>query len=1796
MRPRVRTKTPRGTSDTAYHKGSLIIFTNKSIIARDGDGRREIKKKRARLASRKLRGSESSFRALVPRESDRGLSAGGRGGAGRFTRGVFRRVSGGALVVAHEVRVHLGRGASPLGDGPDHEALPAAAVAGGEDARDGGFKLPKLRLEVGPLVRLHPELLREVLLRAEEAHGEEDEVRLPHLLRPFHLVEGHAARVRVLDPLDLDRDDARHLARAVVFGNEPLREHLVRPRVLPVPVLRLLVAVIHAEDARPLRPLVPLRPRRGGLRHELEVGHRRAPVPQRRADAVRARVAAADDDDVLVLRVDVLAVGQVAVEQALGVGVEELHGEVHAAQLAVLHGQIAGLRRAAREDDGVRLRANLRDGRVALGADVRVRDERDPLGGQKVDAALHDLHLIRLHVRHAVHHQPADSVRALVHRHPVPGFVELVRGGEPRGPGADDGHLLARARSGGAGDDPALLEAAVDDRALDGLDRDGVLDDPERAAPLARRGAHAPGELGEVVRLVEAVERVPPPPLVHELVPLRNLVPEGTPRPGLVAERRAAVHAPRRLRREQRFRLLARVVPVYLFPVLQARLRVAVPQRLALVLHEAARLLGRLGPRRAHLQRKRVVRLGGVLLLRREGGDGLEPFERVRLRELRRLLLVLLRRLLRLDDALVVARVHLHERLLGGEPVPEDRRRHLRARALGVLAHQPVQERLVLRGHHGVEVDELGVAVLLKRALGVEDERDAAGHARGKVSPRGAQDHGDAARHVFAPVVADALDDGGGAGVAHAEALGGDAAEERVPARRAVQSDVSDNHRLLRLERGARGRLHDNLAAAEPLADVIVRVAGDGDADALASERAQGLARGPDEVHLDGAVREAVQAVRLRDLVRERRADGAVDVAHRALVRHLLAPLDRRTRGGDELVIQGVLEAVVLLGDVPDRGAGADARRGGEDLGEVDAVELRARAQDGLVRLEEVRAPDEVIHRGVPQLGHVRPEVLREQEEEVHDVVLVAGELLPELWVLRGDPHGARVLVALAHHDAPHRHQRRGAQAPLLGAEQRGDEQVAPRLELSVRLQHRASAQVVGDERLLRLREAELPGQARGLDPGPPRRARAAVVAGDEDVVRLALDDARGDGPDAVLGDELDADARARVAVLAVVDELREVLDGVDVVVGRWGDEPDAGGAHARLRDVALYLRPGELAALPGLGALRHLDLDLVRVAQVVRGDAEAPGGHLLDRTPLGVVRPIGLRHEALGVLPALAGVRFAPQAVHRARQGGVRLEGDGPVAHRAGAEPLDDVGRGLHLLERDRFPVALELEHAAEVASFVQLVRDRGVLPVLRGRVLAARRLEVLDRLRVVEVPLRRHPVLLPAPVVLARVPQRRRLRRALRRLLALGEAHRVQRDGVRLELLEPDALDAAYGALEARVDDVRVQPERLENLRALVRRQRADAHLREHLQHAVLDGVEVVLDEFVHGRGRVLPGRVRHEVVLPQPGDRVDGEVGAHAVRAEARERAEVMHVPRLRGLEQDRAPRALHLLHEVVVHGARGEEGAHRDALGAGGAIRQDDARDAVGDGGGGFVGEPLERVAQASLAGGSVVRRVQNPARPPAVVHALDRLHLRNGQQRGLEPEPVRVRLGGGHEVALGADHALQARHHRLADRIDRRVRDLREHLLEVLVRELRDLGHDRQRRVVTHRPERLRARADHREEDHVERLAREPGGAEGGQRADDPGLVARALTSGAATSPTASTTSSSSMTCSLTHFAYGCLFAICAFMSESCRIVPFSKSTSRMFPGLRRPFCATSASSTSTTPTSEAMTMRPDLVT
>ena len=79
-------------------------------------------------------------------------------------------------------------------------------------------------------------------------------------------------------------------------------------------------------------------------------------------------------------------------------------------------------------------------------------------------------------------------------------------------------------------------------------------------------------------------------------------------------------------------------------------------------------------------------------------------------------------------------------------------------------------------------------------------------------------------------------------------------------------------------------------------------------------------------------------------------------------------------------------------------------------------------------------------------------------------------------------------------------------------------------------------------------------------------------------------------------------------------------------MVRRRRDQADAGDGVADAGDDVIHFVAGKLAAFAGLGALRHFDLQLVGIDQVVGGDAEAAGGHLLDGAERRPVADSGLR------------------------------------------------------------------------------------------------------------------------------------------------------------------------------------------------------------------------------------------------------------------------------------------------------------------------------------------------------------------------------------------------------------------------------------------------------------------------------------------------------------------------------------------------------------------------------------------
>mmetsp|Transcript_60244 Transcript_60244/g.196909 ORF Transcript_60244/g.196909 Transcript_60244/m.196909 type:complete len:370 (+) Transcript_60244:3027-4136(+) len=360
---------------------------------------------------------------------------------------------------------------------------------------------------------------------------------------------------------------------------------------------------------------------------------------------------------------------------------------------------------------------------------------------------------------------------------------------------------------------------------------------------------------------------------------------------------------------------------------------------------------------------------------------------------------------------------------------------------------------------------------------------------------------------------------------------------------------------------------------------------------------------------------------------------------------------------------------------------------------------------------EQVRPSDQLLEIPAAQRGHDFTCVLRYHEEEIDEVLRLTRELLTQLRILCCHTYGASVEMALPHHDAAQDDERRGGHCNLLRTQERGHDDVAARSDLPVRLHSDPVAQAVEHQRLVRLGHADLPRETAVLDGGPLGGAGAPGHARDRQVVGLALDNTRGDDPNADTSHQLHGDAGSRVSILEVANELRNILDRVHVVVRRRGDQANAGRGIAHLRDLADDLVAGQLASFAGLRPLRELDLDLVRVGEVLRGDAEATRGDLLDPGLHGVALenlPIGRAHgdlallqglEALRILAALARVAAAADAVQRHGHGAVRLVGDGAQRGGAGAEALDDLGGGLDLVQGHRVTlVQAELKLASDL------------------------------------------------------------------------------------------------------------------------------------------------------------------------------------------------------------------------------------------------------------------------------------------------------------------------------------------------------------------------------------------------------------------------------------------------------------------------------------------------------------------
>ncbi len=166
-------------------------------------------------------------------------------------------------------------------------------------------------------------------------------------------------------------------------------------------------------------------------------------------------------------------------------------------------------------------------------------------------------------------------------------------------------------------------------------------------------------------------------------------------------------------------------------------------------------------------------------------------------------------------------------------------------------------------------------------------------------------------------------------------------------------------------------RIDDQLAAGEPLADVIVGVAFELERHAARQERAETLPGRSGECEADGPRLQALGPVLARDLARQHRPHRAIHVANRQLEFDRSAVLDRLACMIDQLRVQRLFQAVILRNGAAPLHAARNLRVV-QHLRKIQAARLPMLHAGA--HFDHVHAPDHLLH---PPEPHASPSIWR---------------------------------------------------------------------------------------------------------------------------------------------------------------------------------------------------------------------------------------------------------------------------------------------------------------------------------------------------------------------------------------------------------------------------------------------------------------------------------------------------------------------------------------------------------------------------------------------------------------------------------------------------------------------------------------------------------------------------------------------------------------------------------------------------------------------------------------------------
>ena len=591
--------------------------------------------------------------------------------------------------------------------------------------------------------------------------------------------------------------------------------------------------------------------------------------------------------------------------------------------------------------------------------------------------------------------------------------------------------------------------------------------------------------------------------------------------------------------------------------------------------------------------------------------------------------------------------------------------------------------------------------------------RHTACHAGPKVGTNGPQNHSNTAGHILTPVRSAAFDDNFGTRIAHGKPLTGTSSGKQIAVRRTVKNRVPDDRIISSDKRRMHRRTHHNHAAGQAFTNVVIGIAGHFDLQTRGRKGTKRLASRSGQ--FDGQMIRLQRVAHpevLHDMRRNTGANSPVGILHRVGQLHLLTVFQEPRCILHNLGVESIWHRIaILVAVVNNLGCTID---GNQQRVQIEIIQMGRATAD---LRQQISTTNHIIQRPRTDRGQQFANLSGIEGNQINNLVRIASELGTQVFILRTHANRAGVRLTLTDHNATHRNQGSGADAIFLSTHHRSHHNVTARAQTSIGAQSNPVTQLVHRQNLMRLGQAHFPRQASIFDRRGRGRTGTAIMTRNQDHVSLGLGHTSSNRANTRRRHQLDSHLTARVDLLKIIDQLRQILDGIDVVMGRRRNQRHTLGRMAQTGNQVGDLHAGQLSTLTGLGALRNLDFQLFTLVQILGSHTKPARGDLLDLRRR--IIAIGFGHKVGRVFTALTRIRLGTNAVHRDVQGLVGLRRQSTKRHSGRHKPLPNGCDRFHLFNRNRLTQGFDIQQIAQMNGRVGFHLGTELLPhLVRGLV----------------------------------------------------------------------------------------------------------------------------------------------------------------------------------------------------------------------------------------------------------------------------------------------------------------------------------------------------------------------------------------------------------------------------------------------------------------------------------------------